>query len=174
MVCHPYVSGDGPLSFTLLPIMYHRVGENKPVGQKPTIIHLLMGRFRETSGKPEYENDEKELRYYQRRMGMKKVMDNTGTEYFKNSKTVQEEHVRHCYQFSPILLLSPHSNNYMYAGELSGIHNALEILADLHEARHLSDWSIQISTGYQAAILVTFRNQIMKNTIETIFSIKET
>ena len=144
------------------------MGEDKRVGQKPNIIHLLTGRFRERSGKPKYENVGKEFRYYKRRMGLRKLMEKADTEDFKDcsGRACQTLLLANCSQFFPVLLVSSHSNNY--AGELVGIHNALEILADVNEARNLSDRSIHIFTDCEAAILVTFRNQILKNTIETI------
>ena len=67
---------------------------DKPVGRKTSILHLLFTRFRELSGKLEFDQIEKEFKYSKEIMGLMKVKGNIITEEFKNTKSVQEENIR--------------------------------------------------------------------------------
>ena len=67
---------------------------DKPVGRKTSILHLLLTRFRELSGKLEFDQKEKEFKYSKEILGLMKVKGNIVTVEFKNTKSVQEENIR--------------------------------------------------------------------------------
>ena len=70
------------------------VRQGKIVGRKPTILHLLMTRFREMKGSVDFERTEKEFRYTMECMGLIKERGKIMAEEFSNSKEEQEENIR--------------------------------------------------------------------------------
>ncbi|MEW8546767.1 MAG: reverse transcriptase domain-containing protein [Candidatus Thiodiazotropha sp.] len=70
------------------------VAGQTPAGRKPAIFPLLMSRFREMSGKVEFDNIEKEFVYTKEMMGLMKVRGKVDTSEFGNAKSIQEENIR--------------------------------------------------------------------------------
>ena len=70
------------------------ISGDSPVGRKPTIFHLLMTRFREMSGRLEFDSIEKEFKYSMDIMGLMKVKGKVDTDDFVNSKNVHVENIR--------------------------------------------------------------------------------
>ena len=69
------------------------VGQDRIVGRKPTIFHLLTTRFREMKGSVEFDSIEREFKYTKKFMGFIKERGKVMTEEFTNSKD-QEENIR--------------------------------------------------------------------------------
>ena len=70
------------------------IGGGNAVGRKPTIFHMLMCRFREMSGKLEFDSIEKDFKYSKDLMGLIKEKGKIDVEEFKNTKTDQVENIR--------------------------------------------------------------------------------
>ena len=70
------------------------IGGGNAVGRKPTIFHMLMCRFREMSGKLEFDSIEKDFKYSKDLMGLIKEKGKIDVEEFKNAKTDQVENIR--------------------------------------------------------------------------------
>ena len=70
------------------------IGGGNAVGRKPTIFHMLMCRFREISGRLEFDSIEKDFKYSKDLMGLIKEEGMLDVEEFKNTKTDQVENIR--------------------------------------------------------------------------------
>ena len=70
------------------------IGGGNAVGRKPTIFHMLMCRFREMSGRLEFDSIEKDFKYSKDLMGLIKEKGKMDAEEFKNTKTDQVENIR--------------------------------------------------------------------------------
>ena len=70
------------------------IGGGNAIGRKPTIFHMLMCRFREMSGRLEFDFIEKDFKYSKDLMGLIKEKGKIDVEEFKNTKTDQVENIR--------------------------------------------------------------------------------
>ena len=70
------------------------ISGDSPLGRKPTIFHLLVTRFREMSGRLEFDSIEKEFKYSRDIMVLMKVKGKVDTDNFVNSKNVHVENIR--------------------------------------------------------------------------------
>ena len=69
------------------------IGGGNAVGRKPTIFHTLMCRFREMSGRLEFDSIEKDFKNSKDLMGVIKEKGKIDFEEFKNTKTNQVENI---------------------------------------------------------------------------------
>ena len=67
---------------------------DKIVGRKPSIFHLLMSRFREMKGLVEFDKIEKDFKYTREYMGLIQDIGLLDTEEFSNTKENQEVNIR--------------------------------------------------------------------------------
>ena len=67
---------------------------DKIVGRKPSIFHLLMSRFREMKGLVEFDKIEKDFKYTREYMGLIQDIGLLDTEEFENTKEDQEVNIR--------------------------------------------------------------------------------
>ena len=67
--------------------------QGKIVGRKPTILHLLITRFREMKKSVDFESIENEFRYTKECMGLIKERGKVMAGEFSNSKEEQEENI---------------------------------------------------------------------------------
>ena len=69
------------------------IGGGNTIGRKPTIFHLLMCRFREMSGRLQFDSVEKDFKYSKDLMGLIKVKGKVEDEDFVNTKSDQVNNV---------------------------------------------------------------------------------
>ena len=67
---------------------------DKIVGRKPSIFHLLMSRYREMKGLVEFDKIEKDFKYTREYMGLIQDIGLLDTEEFANTKEDQEVNIR--------------------------------------------------------------------------------